>query len=542
MNINLSKNNINNNNNLKIKKLDKFKETKKIKVALTKKGYLLPAKYLNGDELINIKNQLTFIPLVNENFTSRISKPTEISLLRYFENNNNNNLIIIPRFFKIINFEYEIVKNSLNENIKQIKINFKGKLKENQDKVINNTYKKLLNSYNMLYCLPCGFGKTVIAIYILCKLKLKTFILVHKCELMDQWIDRLLFFTDISKEEIGIIGDSKKIVNDKCKIIIGMEQTLMMDFFDKSIIPEDIGLLICDECHHLGAEKFNKSIQKIYSKYFVSLSATPYRNDGMTDVYKSFLGYNEYKQERGKTDTVIVRKLEYKMSEEKIKKYNFIFSNTKKLQNTINILVKDDDRNLLILELIYDCINNNRKILLLSDRIKQLELYYDNSLKYIKNKNVKISRLFSNYSEDLKNCDILLATFSKAAEGLDVPQLNTLILATPKSNVEQSCGRILRKCCGIERYIFDITDVNVDNINYFYYNRYRFYKKSKFIITKSNNKNNENNFCTKTYDIDNDFILNDENFEDLNNENINIEEKNKQIIINNDNNFFKDLE
>lgn len=508
---------------------------KTIHTYLTKRGYMIPRKNLSDNDFENIQKQLTFEPVINKNFTSKFKKAKTISLMQITKNLNNENLIIIPRFFKLNLFNLKVIATNLKNN-KEIDINFKGKLNENQITTLVNTYDTFLKDMNMLYCLPCGFGKTVIAIYILCKLKLKTFILVHKVELLDQWIDRLKSFTDIKDENIGIIGNGKIKVNNDNKIIFGMEQTIMNDLFDSKLIPDDIGLLICDECHHLGAEKFNKSIQKIPSKYFISLSATPYRNDKMDIVYKSFLGYNEYSQKRGKTDIIIVRKIDFKLSDKEVKDHNYIFTNSKQLQRTINYITKNiDERNLLIVKIVQDGIKLNRKILILSDRILHLKLLYYLIFKYYteNKKDIKISRLFEKYSENLTNCDILLATYSKAAEGLDVPQLNTLILSTPKANVEQSCGRILRNYNGTTRFIFDIVDSSIENANYLYYSRQRYYKKSKFIITSPKeeieNYFDYDKYLYQKYDI-NDMLDYDE------------DKNNKKKYEMNDDDFYKNMD
>ena len=60
--------------------------------------------------------------------------------------------------------------------------------------------------------------------------------------------------------------------------------------------------------------------------------------------------------------------------------------------------------------------------------------------------------------ENAQKCDIILSTFNMAAEALDIPKLNTLFLSTPKSNIEQSCGRILRQEHSVIPLIIDICD------------------------------------------------------------------------------------
>lgn len=446
---------------------------------ITKKGIYIPLKLLKSEDIKNLYSQTLIKPLIDKRFNN-FKNP--ISLKQIIKTDNGN-ILVIPRFFKLKNYKIKCIKNLLDNN-KTIEINFLKSLNENQILVINKTWDKIINDLNMLYCLPCGFGKTVIAIYIICKLKLRTFILVHKEELLNQWIERLLFFTDIKKEEIGIIRGNKDIEN-KHKIIIGMAQTLMTDTFDNSRIPNDIGLLCCDECHHLGAEKFNKSIQRIPTKYYISLSATPYRKDGTEDVYKSFLGYNVYTQEREFNDDVIVYKYNYEFSKEFKEENEKILNNPRGLAKTISLIALEDKRNEILINLIKHLIKEQKKILILSDRIEQLLILYDEIIKINdidKYKDLKINRLFGRYREDI-NCDVLFATYAMAAEGLDVPQLNTLILATPKTDIIQCCGRIMRKSTGETREIYDFVD---DIIEGFYYVRKKHYNTIATMIKNLN--------------------------------------------------------
>ena len=120
-----------------------------------------------------------------------------------------------------------------------------------------------------------------------------------------------------------------------------------------------------------------------------------------------------------------------------------------------------------------------------SDRIEQLLILYDEIIKINdidKYKDLKIHRLFGRYREDI-NCDVLFATYAMAAEGLDVPQLNTLILATPKTDIIQCCGRIMRKSTGETREIYDFVD---DIIEGFYYVRKKHYNTIATMIKNLN--------------------------------------------------------
>ena len=107
---------------------------------------------------------------------------------------------------------------------------------------------------------PCGYGKTVIALYIAAKLNLKTLVVVHKEFLVNQWKERIEQF--IPDAEIGRI-QSKIVKSQNKDIVIGMLQSISMIDYDDDLF-NDFGLVIYDECHHLGAEVFSNIFVSIY--------------------------------------------------------------------------------------------------------------------------------------------------------------------------------------------------------------------------------------------------------------------------------------
>lgn len=446
----------------------------KISCVIDKQYIRIPLKCIKDIQLREtitkeIKQQLTITIKEDKRFTfyknKNIGKKIEL-----FIYNKEHEILFIPKFSKLKSFELKFVKNVVDLNIENIDLTFKGKVNNQQLKVIQNTEQKLLTDFNILYSLPCGFGKTVLAIYWICRLKLQTFILVHKHDLLNQWLQRLRDFTDIKNEDICLINNFRnQDTTKKYKIYIGMIQTIMRDNFDNSKIPQTTGLLISDECHHLGAECFNKCLRKLFSKYYISLSATPIRKDGSEKVYKSYLGYNVYKQERDFNDPIKVFICKYSANEEFKKKNEKILSSVYYSKIT-TIISENKERNKKILDLVFSLISNNKKILILSDRINQLELFYD----HLKDK-IKVNRSFGKYRENINECDILLATYSMASEGLDVKQLDTLIMATPRSNITQSCGRIMREENQRERLIYDILDFEIYENGI--YQRKKYYKQ-----------------------------------------------------------------
>jgi superfamily II DNA or RNA helicase len=233
---------------------------------------------------------------------------------------------------------------------------------------------------------------------------------------------------------------------------------------------------IVSNCHHLGCRVFSKIFYKIGTKYNIGLSATLTRSDGLTKVIKYFLG-----------ETIVNLKLSI-LNPNIIVKFTNIEPLTEKLMvngranipGMINDLCASFARNLEIVSIIKEKYVEGRKILVLSDR---------------RNQCTELKRLLgTDYSsgiyvggmknEALQNSNkerVIFATYQIASEGYDNKELDTLVFATPKSNIEQAVGRILRQENANEPEVIDIVD-SWSVFNNLYFARSRFYKKKKYLI------------------------------------------------------------
>ena len=165
-----------------------------------------------------------------------------------------------------------------------------------------------------------GLGKTVIALNIIAKLQVKTLIIVHKEFLMNQWIERIKEF--LPDASIGKIqGQNISISAD---IVIGMLQSLSMKDYDESIF-DSFGFIIIDEVHHMGAEVFSQALLKVNTNYCLGLSATMNRKDGLTKVFKMFLGDIVHTEKRKTENSVLVKVIDFNNNDEEFNemKYNF---------------------------------------------------------------------------------------------------------------------------------------------------------------------------------------------------------------------------
>lgn len=319
---------------------------------------------------------------------------------------------------------------------------------------------------------------TIMGLYFISKLKKKTLIIVHKEFLMSQWIERINFA--LPGARIGIIQGNKCEIEDK-DIVIGMLQTISMKDLSKDVF-NDIGHVIIDECHRIPSRIFMKALFKINCKYILGLSATPTRKDGCTKILKWFIGDIIYSVKSDSKNVIKVDRYIIESEDENYNKEVLNFRGQVQMATMITQIVKYLKRTKIIVKRIKEELleNENRQFLILSDRKQQL-VDFDKLLKEsgIDSVGYYVGGM---KKQDLKNsesCKVLLGTYPMANEGLDIPTLNGLILATPRSDIIQSVGRINRvKHENIQPLIIDI----VDNFSIFQRQgkkRLDLYKKNK---------------------------------------------------------------
>lgn len=285
---------------------------------------------------------------------------------------------------------------------------------------------------------------TIMALYIIAKLKLKTLVIVHKEFLLNQWIEKINEFLPDAK--IGKIQGQIIDIEDK-DIVIGMLQSLSMKEYPEDTF-DSFGFTIIDETHHLAAEVFVRSLQKIVTKYILGLSATMERKDGLTKVFKMFIGDIIYKMKRDKDEGVLIKAVKFVTQDEEFNTVEYDFRGNVKYSTMISKLCSFNNRTEMIISIIENelKLNNKQQIIVLGQFKNILTYLY----KAIEHRNIGTVGYYIGgmKEEQLKKSElkqIIIATYSMAAEGLDIKTLTTLILATPKTDIEQAVGRILRE-------------------------------------------------------------------------------------------------
>lgn len=300
--------------------------------------------------------------------------------------------------------------------------------------------------------LSTGSGKTIISLYLISKFKYRTLIVVNKIELMNQWKEAInKIFKGVVK--VGIIQGST--FDTDCPITIGMLQTISQNKNYTREMFEDFTLVIIDEVHNTPSEVFNKVLHKTRNKYVFGLSATINRKDGMEKIIYWHIGNVLYSD----SNTSTKQSTEFKTVFHKgvSSKEEYIFNGKLNLSKMINNLTEDKERTKIIYETILSVIiNESRRLLVLSDRI---DLLVDlNKLLGDKISGMFIGNTSTEEKEKSRNKRVMLATYAIASEGFNHPKLNSILFATPRSNVKQSIGRIYRKKHDISPLIIDIID------------------------------------------------------------------------------------
>jgi len=409
-----------------------------MEIALTHKGYSIPKSRLNELETKKMIEELTVCPKVNAKFMT----PAQKAQLTYKVYRESPNRWYLPRAYGVKTFgaiESDVVSEGLP--LSSSAADFKGVPYPYQTDIIQS----FMNAgANGLICVPCGKGKTFMAIKIASEVGKRFLVIVDKEFLMNQWRGELESL--LPGLRIGILQGPKSETNpDEYDCTICMIQTLCNRDFDDSIF-KNYGFAIFDECHHLGAQHFSKTLQKVQVKHMLGLSATPKREDGLTKVFFWFLGEPVYWEKVREPDpTVIVKSVMIKSDDPT---YNTIPTDwrgeTVMARLLGNVLGCAERTNEIVRWIRRLCAESDRKVLVLSERIGHLE-----EIERLLESAFEIAYYVGGMKEAVREegartARVLLASYAMASEAMNIKSLNTVILASPRKNVEQSTGRILR--------------------------------------------------------------------------------------------------
>lgn len=447
---------------------------------LSYRGYVLQKSSLTVAQLAALKYDLAIAPKESHMMknTAKKSNNYDNLIIVYRENEQK---IYIPRFYGIRHYG-EPVLSDLSPGL-DIDVSFTQTLRDYQEKIINVYMSHIRlgigGGGGGILEVPCGAGKTIMALNICSRLKKKTLILVHKEFLMNQWIDRIRDF--LPSARVGKIQGKTFDIDNK-DIVIGMIQTM----YDRPYPPNtfaSFGLTISDEVHRVGSEEFSKTLLKVVTPYMLGISATVDRKDGLTELLYMFIGPKIYSETRKDDDGVQVRAIQFDHIDEKYREEQRDFRGNIKYSTMINQISDFEPRKMFLTRVLQDLIkeNSGKQIMVLSHKRDLLD-YLETEINTFGFATVGqyVGGMKPAALQESEGKQIVLATYAMAAEALDIKSLNTLVMVSPKTDIIQSVGRILRTRDN-GKIIVDIVDSHEVFQNQ-WKKRRAFYKKSIYGI------------------------------------------------------------
>ncbi len=456
----------------KISLSDSYKSDVCEKAYLGRRGYTIPKSILSEQDLNFLKEDLFLKakPGINMGAATDI-----VSFPVYRESPNK---LYIPRFYGEKRYG-KPHRSEISEG-DPCDLQFTKTLRDYQTEIINVYLNHVSNNGGGgILEVGCGKGKTVMALNIISKIQKKTLILVHKEFLMNQWIERIGEF--LPSARIGKIQGPKFEVDDR-DIVLGMIQTMYSREFPTGSF-DSFGLTIIDEVHRIGSEEFSKTLLKTVTPYMLGISATVDRKDGLTCVLHMFIGDKIYHDDSEKKDPVCVRGIQFQHTDSDFVQMEYDFRGNPKYSTMISKLCDFGPRKNFIVKVTQDLLSENseKQIMILAHNRSLLTYLHD----AIQHKNIGtvgyyVGGMKEHALKETEEKQIVLATYAMAAEALDIKTLSTLIMATPKTDIEQSVGRILRSKHE-NPIVVDIVDLH-DIFQNQWRTRKRFYKKCNYKI------------------------------------------------------------
>lgn len=314
-----------------------------------------------------------------------------------------------------------------------------------------------------------GWGKTVVGCAMMAELDVPTLVVVHKEFLVNQWIERI---TGTGDDDLPPLLPHAKV--GRCQqnvcdfrgktVVIGMVHSLGSIRYDDEFYRWP-GLVIFDEVHRVGAYTWAPVPARFPSRYRLGLSATPRRKDGADNVFFHHIGPILFsaKEQRLKPK---LKRIWTKFKLVKTEKFN---PNLASKPIVLRFLCGSVFRNRVIVEAMIEALAKDRKLFVLSERLKHLDkldalLAEMWPIQYgaCPSTGFYVGGRKKDQLREAARARVIFATWQFASEGLDIPAMDTLFMATPMSDVEQAVGRILRPHKGKkDPVVVDIRDDNV---------------------------------------------------------------------------------
>ncbi|HBJ86288.1 MAG TPA: restriction endonuclease subunit R [Verrucomicrobiales bacterium] len=333
---------------------------------------------------------------------------------------------------------------------KRLELAFTGTLRPDQQKA---GAEMLAHDCGVLSA-TTAFGKTVLAAWLIAQRGVNTLILVHRQQLMEQWVERLGQFLGLKAAEIGRWGGGKK------KLTGNIDVALLQSLVRKGVVSDlvaDYGHVIVDECHHLSAQSFELVARRVKAKYVTGLSATVARKDGHHPIIFMQCGPVRHRvdarqqaAERPFTHEVLVRPTGFMPGGEPEEDKRMEF------QRLCDAVMKSPTRNAQIIAEVLLAVKAGRSPVVLTERTEHLEVIAAGLRAQVphvitlqggmgrKSLAAALDQLKAIPADEGR---VVVATGRFLGEGFDDSRLDTLFLTMPVSwrgTIAQYAGRLHR--------------------------------------------------------------------------------------------------
>jgi superfamily II DNA or RNA helicase len=343
----------------------------------------------------------------------------------------------------VLPFAYAAQKVKLKrpdrDSFPKMAVKFDGVIREEQTSIIRESQSILSSTGSVMISCYTGCGKTCCSIKLACTVGFKTLVVVNKLVLMKQWKESIMKFCPKANVQI-LTTKSKKTEADFYIMNAQNIEKMGTSFF------ADIGLVIVDEAHLIMAETLSKSLQYVFPRYLIGLTATPYRPDGLNILLELYFGKQKVIRELHREHKV------YKVTTEFKPTVEYAVNGRVNWGTILDSQAQDVGRNDIILKIIRHF--KDRNFLVLVKRIAQGEYLQQKLLELGED----VTSLLGSNQEFEVTSRILIGTTSKVGTGFDHPKLDTLLLATDvEEYFIQFLGRVFRTKDSVP-FIFDLVD------------------------------------------------------------------------------------